>query len=607
MLELPALFTAHAVLQHSRNVAVWGRSKPGACVAVSFRGTVANAVAGADGRFEARLASGVPGGPFELVFASERETRVIPDVLVGEVWLCSGQSNMSFQLSRSIGAADAVAAASYDRLRLLGVPRVSAPAPSSGIEGAWKVCSPETASEFSAVAFHFGKRLQSELGVPIGLICAAVGSTGAEAWIRREDLLRHPALAYLVDPPTPHVDPGIAPEAAGWKDDSSDVADWGIMECPTAWEHAGLILDGAVWFRKDVEVPSEWADGPLELSLGIVDDFDHTYFNGHLVGAIGPETPDAWKTPRRYRIPAEAVRAGRNTIAVRVFDQWGCGGLRGAREDLFICPAECVGGSIPLYGEWRWKVELALSPRSPADVPSCSLYNGMIHPLLPTALAGVIWYQGETNVVRADEYRMLFPALIRGWREAWRETLPFLFVLLAGWHRPSAVPAESGLAELRQAQLEALALERTAAVSAVDLGDVEDIHPPRKEEVGVRLAWAALATTYGRKIESSGPTLRSVEVDGASARLVFDHAAGLHCRGSKPLGFAVAGADGTYVWADVVVAEDSIRLSCSAVPQIRSARYNWSDNPVGNLYNEAGLPMLPFRTDAFYQRKDDAK
>lgn len=597
MLRLPALFTAHAVLQHSRDVAIWGWGEPGGTVSVSFRGATASAVAGADGRFEVRMASGVPGGPFELVFESNGDTRVVPDVLAGEVWLCSGQSNMGFPLSRSVGAAEAIAGAADDGIRFLQIPRNASAVPVDDVPGLWQRCMPETAAAFSAVAFHFGQRLRAELGVPVGLVCAAVGSTGAEAWTRREDLLHHADLKYLVDPPVPHRDPGIAAVASRWMDEALDTSDWEEMECPTAWEHAGLLIDGAVWFRKELDLPDAWAGKELVLSLGVVDDFDRTFFNGRPVGAIGPENPDAWKTPRRYRLPPDVAKAGRNVIAVRVFDQWGCGGLRAAREEMFLGLADDTAARIPLAGCWRWRVELALPPRAPADVPASALYNGMIHPLLPAALAGVIWYQGETNVVRAREYRTLFPALIRGWREAWGEDLPFLFVLLAGWHRPSEQPVESGLAELREAQLAAVELARTAAASAVDLGDIDDIHPPRKREVGVRLALAALATCYGRKTAASGPTLRSISVGPAGARLEFDHAEGLHVRGPRPLGFAVAGADGAYVWADAGIAADAVVLTHPTVSPIRTVRYNWADNPVGNVYNAAGLPMAPFRTD----------
>lgn len=599
MLRLPSLFTSHAVLQRGCATAVWGWIEPGAAVTVSFRGATAKSVSNADGRFDVRIATGSPGGPFELVVETATERCVVTDVLVGELWLCSGQSNMGFQLRRSVGATEAVAAAACAQIRLLQVPKNIAAAPVNDLPGAWQPCTPATAAEFSAVAFYFGKWLQAELGVPVGLICSAIGSTGAEAWTRREDLLRDPALAYLVDPPVPHRDPGIDPATARWKDEAFDDASWGNMECPTAWEHVGLLIDGAVWFRREVDLPADWVQQPLELGLGATDDFDHTYANGRLVGAIGPENPDAWKTMRRYALPPGTLHAGRNVIAVRVFDQWGCGGMRGPGNEMYLGLADDPATRISLTGCWRWKVELALPPVTPADVPSSALYNGMIHPLCPAALAGVLWYQGETNVVRAEEYRTLFPALINGWRAAWDESLPFLFVVLAGWHKTAAQPTESGLAELREAQLAALALAHTAAVSAVDVGDIEDIHPPRKREVGERLATAALATCYGRKVESCGPTLRDVRFEPARVRLVFDHAAGLHLRGPCAQGFAVAGADGVYVWADAALEGQDIVLTCARIPEILTIRYNWADNPNGNLYNAAGLPMLPFRTDDF--------
>jgi len=597
-LRLPGVFTDHAVVQHSRRLAVWGWAEPGRKVVVDFRGASARTVADEAGRFEAAIDAGPPGGPFDLFVRSNGQTQVVRDVLVGEVWLGAGQSNMAMALDRTEGSAADIAGARDPGLRLFTVPRTPASCPVADVSGGWATCTPESAAAFSAVAFHFGKHLREHLGVPIGLICAAWGSTGAEAWTRREDLLSQAELAYLVDPPVPHEDPGPAPATAAWMDEGLEANDWGEMVCPQPWEHAGLYIDGAVWFRKELDIPAALAGRPAELSLGVADDFDRTFFNGQLIGATGLETPDPWYVHRRYRVPGEWVKAGRNVVAVRVFDRWGCGGLTGPKDEMYLGPAEGNDGPrISLAGRWRYKVELALPPRAPAAVPAASLYNGMIHPFVRCPLAGAIWYQGETNMVRAWEYRTLFPAMIRGWRAAWNEDLPFLFVVLAGWHEPPDEPAESGLAELREAQLSALRLTRTAAASAVDLGDVQDIHPTRKKEVGIRLARAALATCYGRNLEFRGPTLRRVSLAAGVAELTFDHADGLHARGGRPVGFAVAGDDGRYCWAEARIDGPTVTLTSARVPAIRSVRYNWADNPAGNLYNAAGLPMLPFRTD----------
>lgn len=601
MLKLPCVFTDHAVLQHSREVPVWGWTQPGQLVTVLFRNGSASAVAGEDGRFSVQIATGTPGGPFELVIQAGEETLTVSDVLVGEVWLCSGQSNMEWRLRDSAGADDDIPQARHSQLRLLTIPQTAANTPQNEVAGAWSACTPEAAAAFSGVGYHFGQHLHQTLNVPVGLICSAWGGTTAEAWTSRERLEADSALAYLADVPEaagPHEDPGIAAEAAAWAEPAFDDAAWNAMQIPQAWEATGLNIDGAVWFRKTIEIPEAWAGKPLMLSLDVVDDFDRTFFNGVQVGATGMETASWWSVQRRYIVPGELVKAGRNVIAVRVFDQWGNGGLLGKAQGMFVSLASDESRRIELPGSWRYAVELALPPRSPASaVKPTSLYNGMIHPLAPFAMAGAIWYQGESNVDRAFEYRRLFPTMIQSWRSLWGDDFWFLFVLLAGWHAHPIEPGESQIAELRDAQLATLSLPRTAAASAIDLGDVEDIHPRNKRDVGLRLAMAALAKAYGQENAWTGPVFARLEKQGRQAVVHFEHADGLRMYGEEVRGFAVADAQGEFHWAKARVEGSSVVLECDAVERIEQVRYNWADYPQGNLYNAAGLPMLPFRTD----------
>ena len=602
MLKLPSVFANHAVLQHSRSVPVWGWAQAGQRVTVLFRDQSASTIAEADGRFVVRIASGSPGRPFDLVFQAGEETVTVSDVLVGEVWLCSGQSNMAFLLRDSNGAEDEIAQARHSRLRLMTIQGTTANQPQSQVAGAWSCCTPESAAVFSGVGYHFGKRLHQSLSVPVGLIFCAVGGTTAENWTSRQALEGDPDLAHLADVeeiPVPYVDAGIAPEAAGWSDAQLDEGAWKTMAIPQPLKSVGLEINGAVWFRKTIDVPERWAGKALVLSLDVIDDLDQTFFNGGKVGSTGLETPGFWSAPRRYTVPGELVKAGRNVIAVRAFDHWGTdGGMVGNAQKMFVAPVGDEGQRMELAGEWLYRVELALPLRLPRnDLNAMSLYNGMIHPLAPFPLAGAIWYQGEGNVSRAFEYRTLFPAMIRSWREAWGDDFWFLFVLLAGYNGYPVEPGESQIAELRDAQLATLALPRTAAASAIDLGDPGDIHPKNKKDVGERLAAAALGRCYGQKCEWTGPVLAKMEKLGQRAVLHFDHAEGLHVAGEDAKGFAAADVQGSFHWAKAEVQGNTVVLTCDAVGRIEQVRYNWSNCPQGNLYNAAGLPMMPFRTD----------
>jgi sialate O-acetylesterase len=379
------------------------------------------------------------------------------------------------------------------------------------------------------------------------------------------------------------------------------------MDLPKQFETAGLLIDGAVWFRKELDLPASWAGKDLVLNLPPIDDLDTTYFNGTKVGATGRETPNSYMVPRKYVVPGSLVRAGRNVIAVRVFDSAGEGGFsRGGAMSIGPAGAE----AIALGGVWDYKVEQALEPKHPdwgsrpeavgvsnQNNPSV-LYNAMIAPLVMFAIRGVIWYQGESNAGRAHQYRTLFPTMIRDWRSAWGANFPFYFVQLANWHAHKAEPDESDWAELREAQMMTLREPQTGMAVTIDIGDENDIHPRNKLDVGRRLAAWALAGQYNQKVIPSGPLFESYIVKGNEVRIRFKYADGLKTIDGGPVkGFALAGEDHKFVWADARIEGETVIVSSPKISKPVAVRYGWADNPIANLYNKAGLPASPFRTD----------
>jgi len=631
--RMPALFGDHMVLQADHELGFFGWADPGEEVTVSLAGKSATTRGDAQGRFELKLTALEAGGPHELTVVGSNRLR-FTDVWLGEVWVASGQSNMEMPLANAF-AADELSAAGCSGLRLFQVARKTALSELDDVEATWEECRAESAPPFSAVALFFGRRLAAALGVKVGLIQSAWGGTPAEAWTPRSALAEDPAFSdalvalalpeeqmrelrkqhiekmmaweaqnYAPDPPNRGLEEGRA-------DPAFDDSGWELTPEPQYWETSGLSIDGVVWFRRAVELPEAWAGKELTLDLGAIDDFDTTYFNGTRVGATGAETLRYYEARRHYTVPGELVRAGRNVIAVRVFDHYGNGGFAGpAAEMKLSCPG--CDAPLPLAGPWAQKVETEIppgqpnfstQPRPPAGVDDPNsptvLYNGMIAPLRRYPIRGVIWYQGESNAGRAWQYRTLFPTLIRSWRDAWGlPDLPFLYVQLANYRARLDAPGESDWAELREAQLLALGVPHTGMAVTIDIGNGDDIHPRNKEEVGRRLYLIALAEVYGRKLESSGPRCLDRAVEGDRIRVRFEHARGLAPRGGAPLlGFAIAGEDRRFRWAEAAVEGDSVVVSHPEVPEPVAVRYGWADNPACNLRNGAGLPASPFRTD----------
>ena len=612
------------VIQRGARVPVRGVTAPRAKVTVALTGPVSLGVwtarAGADGRWRVRLPPLEPGGPFELALEAAGERLVLRDVLVGDVWLCSGQSNMEWSVADAMNAAEEIAAARDPGVRHLKVPRSWAAEPSPELAGgAWEPADPEHAGGFTAVGWFFARDLRRHLDVPIGLLNSTWGGSRIEPWMSARALdLDGAAIARLelqelmyerlvlerIEARAgglPVHDAGLEGGRAVWADPALDESGWQPIAVPARWEEAGWEgMDGVAWYRTAFELSAAEAQAGISLGLGTIDDSDVAWVNGREVG----RTERAWNRPRVYEAPAAALVAGRNVVAVRVEDTGGGGGIWGDPALLYV---ETAGGRRPLAGSWRFRpgaVTVNLDEHK-NQVPTM-LYNRMIHPLQEFPIAGVLWYQGESNAdSRGDAitYRGLFEAMIADWRRGWGAgELPFLWVQLAAYRQPPAEPGDSDWALLRESQSAALGLPRTAQVVILDAGDADDVHPRNKQVVGERLALAARRVAYGEDLVHSGPVYRRHEIRDGRVVIEFDHAEGGLVAGRTTPGtldgFALAGADRRFVRADAAIEGDRVVVRSERVPEPVAVRYGWADNPEGaNLYNLAGLPASPFRTD----------
>ena len=608
-----------AVLQRDARVPIAGKAAAGARVAVSFGGRQLAARADGAGAWRVELPPLPAGGPHELLVTAGRQRLALRDLYVGDVWVCSGQSNMEWVVADANDAAREIAAAAGPAVRQLKVPRAWAAAPRDELpDCAWEPADPGHVGGFTAVGYFFARELRRTVDVPIGLVNASWGGSRIEPWmsaaalgldaaagerlLAKEAAFEGEVLERLRGKvgTLPERDAGLVDGRALWADPALDDSAWLTIPVPARWEEVGWEgMDGVAWYRTAFALTAAEARAGVRLGLGMIDDSDVAWVNGYEVG----RTELAWNRARVYEVPAEALRAGRNVVAVRVEDTGGGGGIWGEAGLVYV---EVGGARRSLAGEWRFALGVArVSPEfHKAQVPTL-LYNAMIHPLQRTPIRGVLWYQGESNADGADAlaYRTQFAAMIRGWRTGWGlGELPFLWVQLANFMAAQAEPSESSWALLRESQSAALALPRTGQAVAIDIGDADDVHPRNKQEVGRRLALAARRVAYGEAIEFSGPTYRRHEVAGGRVLLEFDHlGGGLTARGDTgaPLrGFAVAGADRRFVWAEAAIEGDRVAVWSERVPAPVAVRYAWADNPEGaNLDNAAGLPASPFRTD----------
>lgn len=601
--KLASPFSSNMVLQRQTEVTIWGTADPGEQITLRATwGANGKAIADDKGQWRVKLKTGPAGGPHELS-VSGSNSLYLRNILLGEVWVCSGQSNMEWPLSIVENGPAEVAAANHPNLRLLTVPHRMADQPETSFTGSWVVCKPETARGFSATGYYFGLALQRELGVPVGLINSSVGGTEAELWTSEPTLRSMPDLAARFDAIRDayrqaaeaaaerkrriDADPGLGK----WSADELDDRDWTRLAEPGLWAGGPLDKhDGTVWFRTRLLLTDAQAKAGGTLKLGQVDDNDEVWINGRAVGKTeGPNNA------RNYAVKPEALREGFNNVCIRVVDTGGEGGFREPKTVGFY-PAE---GTIPLTN-WRYRIGASLGDIAPAawaGRPGASLYNGMIAPLVPYTIKGAIWYQGESNVSRAEQYRTLFPAMIADWRKAWGIDLAFYFVQIS----PFEYGQNHASAELREAQLDTYrTVPNTGmAVTADIVPNLRDIHPTLKQPVGERLAKWALVNQYGRKdIVPSGPLYKSAKRDGKSMRVEFDFGVGLTVKGDSILGLEVAGEDLTFVPAQGKIEGSTLVVWADSVEKPAAVRLGWKDAVLMNLFNGAGLPASPFRTDS---------
>ncbi|MBL86917.1 MAG: sialate O-acetylesterase [Winogradskyella sp.] len=607
------------VLQRNAEVKIWGWASPSERVTISFKDINLETKTKSDGEWMVVLKDLKQGGPYQMVI-SGTNTITINNILVGDVWLCSGQSNMELPMRRVKPLyKKEIATAQNSRIRYIEIPqRYNFKQPQQNIEKVeWQEVRPETISDFSAVAYFFAKELYDTYQVPIGLINASLGGSPAEAWLSEDALKEFPHYFNelqqfkndeLIDSIqnydnnywkdwhyTVHKK-DLGNKDTPWYSKNLDISNWEEMEVPGYWIDEKLgDKHGVVWFRKDIDVPKSMLNQSLSLELGRVVDSDSVYVNGTFVGTTGYKYPPRW-----YAIPKDLLVEGENNITVRVINESGNGGFYEDKPYRITSEKD----TIDLKGTWKYKLGAEMPAKASQTFirwKPTGLYNAMIAPLLNYKLKGVIWYQGESNVKNPKEYETLFPCLIENWRAKFnQDNLPFLFVQLANYLKANDTPTESSWAELRDAQLKTLSLPNTAMAVTVDIGEWNDIHPLNKKDVGKRLALAAKKIAYkDSEVVYSGPLFKSYEIKGNKIILEFENTgSGLIAKGGELKEFAIAGADKKFVWAKAEIKGDKVIVTNPNVANPVAVRYAWADNPdEANLYNKENLPASPFKTD----------
>ena len=618
--RLPSFFSDGMVMQRNMPIPVWGWTDQDEKVTVQFRGKTyaVDAVKGV--KWSLRLDPQQAGGPYELL-VSASNTVTISNILIGDVWLCSGQSNMEYELYKSAEIYPTqIASAANPLIRHFKVARKTDFNTNTdvGTEDGWQQADSNTVLNFTAVGYFFATSLHERYKVPIGLINCSYGGTPAEGWMHEDELMDFPAYrAKAIGFKDPALvqsiitrDKKLADDwnaainaldigtQQHWEADAVDLKDWKSMQVPGYWPDQGLDERGGavVWFRKEINIPADMVGKEAVLRMGCIVMRDVTYVNGKKVG-----TSSNKYVARKYRIPAGLLRAGRNVIAVRVLNEVGMGGFIPDK------PYRLEVGEMPiaLEGQWQYRLSASVAPLQREqttrfqDQPS-ALYHGMLEPLVGYGIKGVIWYQGESNISRAQEYHRIFSRLISSWRREWAQgDFPFLFAQLANNNPVKAEPSDSRLAALQEAQAMTLALPKTGMAVINDLGEWNDVHPLNKLDVGRRLSLAAFRVAYGdSSTVHSGPTVASVSRRQGTVVIGFSNTgSGLLAKGGGALKHFAISADGKkFVWANARIEGDSVIVWHDKVPVPAAVRYAWADNPQGaNLYNKEGLPAGCFR------------
>ena len=600
--KLPTLVSNGMVLQRDIPVKIWGWANAGEKVTVTFKGKKLRVLTDASGNWSTTLPATPAGGPYEIQVNEIR----LKDVLFGDVWLCSGQSNMVINMERVKEKYPTdIASANNPQIRNFFIPTaiskvdVKQDLPASS----WLPVTPENVLQMGAVSYFFARDLYAKYQVPIGIINSSVGGTPIESWISEEGLKEFPA--YVKDTtktasPAPtakkSTDRGLAEK---WASPSYSPKGWKRFAIPGFWEDQGLKdLNGVVWFRREIEIPTSLAGLPAKLFMGRIVDADQVFVNGEQVGNVTYQYP-----PRRYTVKKDLLKAGKNLVVIRVTNTAGKGGFVPDKKYEMLVGDQ----TIDLQGDWEYKVGEVFPPLvekpAPSNFTPTALYNAMIAPFLPYSLKGIVWYQGETNVWKPDVYASLLPALAKDWRTKFKQPeLPFLYVQLPGFQDRNFLPSESNMAVLREGQLKSLSIPRSGMAVTLDLGEWNDIHPLTKKPIGERLALAARKIAYGDNIVSSGPIYESNAIEGNRIRIRFrETGSGLAINKTDEdelTYFAIAGKDKKFVWAKAIIERNTVVVWSDEVAEPMFVRYGWADNPEGaNLINVEGLPASPFRTD----------
>lgn len=624
-LKLPKILGDHMVLQQNSFTKIWGWAEPKQQIIVttSWNQKKYRVVTDQKGNWEVTVSTGKAGGPHTVTIEADI-TRVLEDILLGELWICSGQSNMEWQLRRAETAEEEIPASGFPEIRLFTVEKHIATRPNEDLNGSWAICNPESSAGFSAVGYFFGKMLHQELGVPVGLVNTSWGGTPSESWTSRETLstfgdfdqqleelygssdeevekarLEQSRIEAMIKEQQDFENPENIGFKEAWMTVDYDDSDWAEMDCPAEWSSVEEIgtLEGVLWMRTEIEIPDSWNGKALSLELGPVDEMDITYINGVEVGTN--RIISNWNVPRYYQVPASLVKSGELQLAIRIVNTNAQGGIFGHPEELKIFPTENKDESpVMLAGSWKYRIAYKF-PEVPmvnnSHTPSV-LYNGMLHPLKNMAIKGAIWYQGESNQTRAVQYRTIFPGMIEDWRKTWRQgDFPFYFVQIAPYDYGSSQTSP----ELREAQFLTLSkVKNTGMAVTMDIGNPDDIHPTNKRDVGKRLALWALAMDYGKDIVFSGPLYREQSIEGSKIRLHFNYTgSGLVAAGGPLTHFEIAGEDQVYHPAEAVIDGETVLVSSPEVDLPVAVRYGWSNTAEPNLSNVEGLPASSFCTD----------
>ncbi|MBL7857418.1 MAG: sialate O-acetylesterase [Cyclobacteriaceae bacterium] len=621
--RLPLLVGDSMVVQRDTKLKIWGWAQPGEKVKVSFIGKNYTTLTGADGKWNVLLAPIKAGGPYVMEIKASN-TIILSDILAGDVWLCAGQSNMvhTLELHKERYASE-IEHAHNPAIRNFTVPTATnLNGRTDDITGGkWLTANPKDVTRFSVVAYFFAKKLYEQYRVPIGIINASVGGTPIEAWTSEEGLQSFPQHAITIQKNKDTTYVNVANRAAReanqlrikkntddkgltepkvWYDTTYVPKAWRTINIPGYWEDQGIRnFDGVVWYRREIDLPATVAGLSAKVALGRIVDADYMYINGVLIGSTSYQYPQ-----RRYSVPAGLLKAGKNILVVRVINNGGKGGFV-PDKPYYLSAGD---NTIDLKGYWQYKVGEVYERSEPgvngiaAQNQPTALFNAMIAPVTNYAVKGVVWYQGESNAGRAEEYRQLLPALIADWRKQWQQSnLPFLYAQLPNFMDVNYSPEESGWATVRDAQLRTLRVPNTGMAVTIDLGEWNDIHPGNKKPVGERLALAAQKVAYGDiHVVSSGPLYKSHKVVGNKIVISFSDAGSglLAIDGEELHHFAIAGVDKKFVWANALLDNGTVVVWSDKILEPHYVRYAWADNPQGaNLYNREGLPASPFTTE----------